>query len=121
MNPRHALGLAAEDAAATWLEREGWSLLARRLRTAGGGEVDLVMRDPGGILVAIEVRARRTERAGRADGSVDARRIGRIRRTLVAHAAASRTRHGGLRVDLVTLEPDDVRGRWRMRRLPGVG
>lgn len=119
-DPRHALGLAAETAVGAWLEACGWRILDRRLRSAGGGEVDLVAIDPDEMLVAVEVRARRSARTGAAAVSVDARRVGRLRRTLVARAAASGASHAGLRVDLVTVEPQGV-GAWRLERLPGVG
>jgi putative endonuclease len=121
-DPRHALGLAAEGLVGDWLTGRGWRIVGRRLRSAAGGEVDLVARDPTGVLVAIEVRARRSARAGAAATSVDARRLGRLRRTLAAVAAGDQERHAGLRVDLVTVEP--VPGqprRWRLRRLPGIG
>ena len=121
-DPRHALGLAAEDATAAWLAAKGWQLLARRRRESGGGEVDLIAIDPGGVLVALEVRARRSRRAGAAAASVDAQRVARLRRTLASVGASFRRRHHGLRVDLVTAEPvADQAGRWRLLRIPGIG
>jgi putative endonuclease len=119
-DPRHALGSAAETAVGEWLEACGWRVVGRRVRSAAGGEVDLVAVDPADVLVAVEVRARRSARAGRAGLSVDARRVGRLRRTLVATAVASGIEHFGLRVDLVTVEPDFA-GSWRVARLPGIG
>ena len=92
------------------------------MRSPAGGEVDLVARDPTGVLVAIEVRVRRSARAGAAATSVDARRLGRLRRTLAAIAAADQQRHVGLRVDLVTVEPTAGQPRrWRLRQLSGIG
>ena len=121
-DPRHALGHAAEGAVARWLADAGWTILARRVRAGGGGEVDIIGLDPAGQLVAVEVRARRTDRTGAAAATVDRRRIGRLTSTLVAYAAAARVRHGGLRVDLVTVEPMPAgRDRWRLRRTPGIG
>ena len=121
-DPRHVLGLAAENAAARWLDACGWRVLARRCRSPGGGEVDLVALDPDGTLVAVEVRARRTSRAGAAGQSVDGRRVARLRRTLATIGAASGTAHRALRVDLITAEPvDGGSGAWRLLRIPGVG
>jgi putative endonuclease len=123
-DPRHDLGLRAERAAADWLERSGWRILARRRRSAGGGEVDIIALDPGAVLVAVEVRARRSRRAGMASASVDRRRVGRLERTLAAFAAEEGVRHAGLRVDLVSLEPAP-RGcgprRWLVRRTVDLG
>jgi putative endonuclease len=105
-DPRHALGLAVEAAVAAWLERAGWTLVARRARSAAGGEVDIVAVDRDAFLVAVEVRGRRTARTGAAATTVDRRRVKRLRRTLASLAASTRTPHRGLRVDLVTAEPN---------------
>lgn len=118
-DPRHDLGRRAEDAVATWLAATGWTVLARRCRSREGGEVDLVALDPDGILVAVEVRARRSTRTGSAATSVDPRRVLRLERTLLSFARSRATTHVGLRVDLVTVEPEA--GRWRLRRLPAIG
>ena len=120
-DPRHLLGLAAEDAVAAWLTAAGWRVIRRRARSAGGGEVDLVALDPGETLVAIEVRARRTGRSGPAATTVDARRVRRLGRTLAAVAAECGEPHRGLRVDLVSVEPSGDPGRWWLTRLPGIG
>ena len=50
----------------------GWHVLARRWRVPEG-ELDLVALDPAGTLVAVEVRARRTARAGAAAETVEPR------------------------------------------------
>jgi putative endonuclease len=49
-------GRSAEEAARSALEREGWIILARRLRT-GAGEIDMVA-EKDGLLAVIEVKAR---------------------------------------------------------------
>lgn len=121
-DPRHALGHAAEEAVARWLTEAGWTILARRVRAGGGGEVDLIGLDPARTLVAVEVRARRSERAGAPAATIDRRRIRRLTSTLVAVAATAMVRHRGLRVDLVAVEPAPGDGdRWRLRRTPGIG
>jgi putative endonuclease len=51
-----ARGLAAEAAAAEALERAGWAVRARRLRTEAG-EIDL-LAEKDGLLAVIEVKAR---------------------------------------------------------------
>jgi putative endonuclease len=118
-DPRHDLGLRAEEAVAVWLSRAGWRVLARRHRSPAGGEVDLVAIDPAGCLVAVEVRARRSPRTGPAAASVDRRRVQRLERTLVEFARSKAPAHIGLRVDLVTVEPGG--GTWRLRRVPAIG
>ncbi len=54
----HRSGMAAEAIAAAALERDGWTILARRLRTPAG-EIDLVA-DREGLLAIIEVKQRPT-------------------------------------------------------------
>ncbi|RQO51630.1 YraN family protein [Variovorax sp. KBW07] len=69
-------GDAAEDAALDHLSHAGLVLVARNYRTPGrgGGEIDLIMRDPrgpdGGTLVFVEVRQRSTGTHGGAGGSI---------------------------------------------------
>lgn len=51
-------GVMAEDAACQALEADGWTVLARRLRTAAG-EIDVVA-ERAGLLAFVEVKARPT-------------------------------------------------------------
>ncbi len=73
-------GDAAEDAALRHLEAQGLRLLQRNYRTPGrgGGEIDLVMREPGGTLVFVEVRQRASRAWGGAAASVGAEKQRRI-------------------------------------------
>ncbi len=52
----YALGLQSEQAARRALERDGWTVLASRVRTAAG-EIDLIA-DKDGLLAFVEVKAR---------------------------------------------------------------
>ena len=65
-------GDAAEDRALAHLQSHGLRLVARNYRTPGrgGGEIDLVMREPDGTLVFVEVRKRASGAYGGAAGSV---------------------------------------------------
>lgn len=65
-------GSAAEDRALAHLLDRGLSLLARNYRTPGrgGGEIDLIMREPGGTVVFVEVRQRASRGFGGAAASV---------------------------------------------------
>ena len=120
-DPRHLLGEAAEAAVARWLTDAGWQVVERRARSPVGGEVDIVAVDPRSVLVAIEVRARRTARTGAAVTTVDAKRVIRLRGTLATIGASGRHDHLGLRVDLVTVEPARSPPGWRLVRVPGIG
>jgi putative endonuclease len=73
-------GDAAEDRALEHLLGSGLKLLARNYRTPGrgGGEIDLVMREPGGTLVFVEVRQRASRSFGGAAASVSPMKQRRI-------------------------------------------
>jgi putative endonuclease len=75
-----ALGDAAEDRALAHLQRQGLRLLQRNFRSPGrgGGEVDLIMREPDGTLVFVEVRRRASQRQGGAAASVTVHKQRRI-------------------------------------------
>lgn len=77
-------GDAAEDRALRHLQQAGLRLLARNYRTPGrgGGEIDLVMREPGGTVVFVEVR----KRASRAFGGAAAS-IGHVKQRRIVFAA----------------------------------
>ena len=118
-NPRHALGERAEVAAAAWLETRGWTILARRWRCPDG-ELDIVARDPDRVLVGVEVKVRRTGRAGDPLESVDRERLRRLRAALGRfRSEAPRSAGVELRVDLVALRPDGL-GNWRLSHHRGI-
>ena len=96
-----AAGRRGETYAAAWLERRGWEVLARRVKTKAG-EVDLVARRPG-LVAFIEVKVRKTE--AELDHAIDEHRLSRV-------AAAAEllmpdyARDGDdIRVDVILLAP----------------
>jgi putative endonuclease len=118
-DPRHALGERAEAAVAAWLATRGWTLLARRWRCPEG-ELDLVAWDPERVLVAVEVKLRRTSRAGSALESIDRRRLVRLRAALGRFAATARVSiPNGLRVDLAALRARED-GAWLLSHHRGI-
>lgn len=118
-DPRHQRGLAAEQAVADWLAAHRWQVLARRYRS-DAGEIDLVALDPDGWLVGVEVRLRRSGRAGAAAETVNARHVRRVEASLATFARGTQLDHAGLRIDLVTVEPGTERETWRLTRIPAV-
>ena len=73
-------GDAAEDMALAHLQRHGLALVRRNFKTPGrgGGEVDLIMREPNGTLVFVEVRQRASNRQGGAGASITTAKQRRI-------------------------------------------
>ena len=74
------LGDQAEQAALDALLRLGLRLLARNYKTPGrgGGEIDLIMQEPNGTVVFVEVRLRRSEQYGGALASVGSQKQRRL-------------------------------------------
>ena len=75
-----ARGDAAEDAALALLQDKGLRLLVRNYRMPGRGaaEIDLIMQEPGGTVVFVEVRQRSRASHGGAGASIGAAKRGRI-------------------------------------------
>jgi putative endonuclease len=74
---KQLIGRAAENIAASYLRAQGLEILQRNyLRRLG--ELDIVARDPCGVLVIAEVRCRASERFGGAAASVDFRKQQRL-------------------------------------------
>lgn len=85
--PHLALGRAAEAAAARFLERRGYRILATNFR-ARGGELDIVADDEGSLAI-IEVRYRSSDRFGGAAASITLLKRSRIVRAARVFLAAN--------------------------------
>jgi putative endonuclease len=106
----HARGVTAEDRACSALDADGWTVLARRLRTAAG-EID-ILAERDGVLAIIEVKGRRSLAAAAAALS------DRQRARLLAAADLVLAEHpdwgaNGIRFDLLLV---DAAGRVRRIR-----
>ena len=102
-------GNAAEDAALAHLLAAGLTLVERNYRTPGrgGGEIDLVMREAGGTLVFVEVRAR----AGTTHGGAAASVSGVKQRRIVLAARHYLMRHRSppaCRFDVVAIDGNHI-------------
>jgi putative endonuclease len=102
-------GDAAEDLALAFLQAQGLQLLMRNYRTPGrgGGEIDLIVRDPAGTLVFVEVRSRANARHGGALASISVHKQRRI--VWAARFYLQRLRHWPpCRFDVVVVESDQL-------------
>ena len=115
-DPRRAVGRAGEDRAAQHLEDLGYRVLARNVR-AGGVEIDLVV-SRGGVVVFVEVKARRGRRHGAAEEAVDGRKRARLVRGAAAWLAGQPRRYRRARFDVVACELEG--GAWHVRHWPGA-
>ena len=103
------VGDAAESLALAHLQRAGLALVERNYRTPGrgGGEIDLIMREPDGTTVFVEVRKRAKATHGGAAASVSFTKQRRI--VFAARFYLMRLRTPPpCRFDVVVVEPDGV-------------
>ena len=116
--PTRPLGQLGEDVAARFLERRGYRILARNLRSRLG-EIDLVARD-GGTLVFVEVKARRGGAGEPPQVAVDARKRSRLARLALEYLAREWLRDLACRFDVVAVTLDAAGGPPRVEHFPGA-
>jgi putative endonuclease len=92
-DPRHRFGRTAESEAEAYLRRKGYRILQRNARSSVG-ELDLVA-EKAGVLVFIEVKARRTDAMGGAVHAVDARKQAKLIRLASQYLAQHRPAQRG--------------------------
>ncbi len=100
-------GAMYERLAQDFLEREGLQCIDRNVRLCGA-ELDRVMWDPRGVVVFVEVRARRSARFGGAAASIDWKKRVRIRRAASAWLWRWRGALPRCRFDVVAIEGGEV-------------
>jgi putative endonuclease len=98
---RVQLGKWGEDSACRALARQGYAILERRHRTRFG-EIDIIANDRG-VLVFIEVKARRTSTHGTAADALTGHKQRRLLRLALMYLASRRLAHVPCRFDVVTV------------------
>jgi putative endonuclease len=118
---RRSLGTEGEERAAAFLERRGFRIVGRRVRS-GGVELDLVATRRG-LVVFAEVKTRRSRRFGPPEEALQARQCERIvrgaRAWLSEHPQPGRRATRRVRFDLIACQVDESR-RWRIDHLEGA-
>jgi putative endonuclease len=104
---RRGLGFQAESLAAEYLQKLGYTILARNWRRPEG-ELDLVV-GLDGLCVFVEVRSRTGDERGHPLETIDARKRGRVRRAAMMYIDAERPSATAFRFDAigVTFSPID--------------
>lgn len=100
---RTEMARRGEDAAAAYLERAGMTVIERNWRCASG-EADVIALD-GDEIVIVEVKTRRSARAGTPEEAVSASkqaRLARIARHYTAHAGLDTC---AIRFDVIAIQP----------------
>ena len=77
------IGRLGETAVCRQLEQQGYSIVRRNF-CVRGGEIDIIAR-AGGYLVFVEVKDRKTKRAGYALEAIDSRKAGQVRRVAAVY------------------------------------
>ena len=114
---RRTLATAGEQLAAEHLTRAGYRIAARNVR-ADGVEIDLVATR-GGLVVFVEVKARRGRGYGAPEEAVDARKRARLVRGARAWLHTNGPRQARARFDVICVEPGP-NGALVVRHLPGA-
>ncbi len=96
---KQALGREGEARAAAYLARHGYRVLERNAR-AGGVEIDLVV-SRGPRIVFVEVKTRRSQRAGAAHEAADLSKQTRLRRGAAAWLRERGRRAPAIRFDVI--------------------
>lgn len=103
LDPRRLFGQEGEAEAERYLRRKGYRIVAKNLRSSLG-ELDLVAEDSG-VLVFIEVKARRTAEFGGAIHAVDRHKRQKLVRLAAQFLAQRHWMDRVCRFDVVLLEP----------------
>lgn len=99
-------GEEGETRAATYLQAQGLELLERNYRCRAG-ELDLVMRDPRGVVVFVEVRVRCNANYGGPLASITPRKQRRLARAAARWLQARHLTHRAIcRFDVVAFSAD---------------
>lgn len=106
-DPRHALGIEGEEAAARHLESMGLRVLERRWRCRAG-EIDLVAED-GDVLVFVEVKARGGEGFGSPAESVTPAKRRRLATLATWFLAERKSHERRCRFDVVEVLGPEIR------------
>jgi putative endonuclease len=118
MRAKDVLGRSGEQAAAEYLETEGFRLLARNWRCADG-EIDIVAVDRQ-TLVVCEVKTRSGNRYGTPLESVSRLKRNRLRRLAVRWLAAHGVRFEQVRIDVLGVAREPAGG-FTIEHVRGVG
>lgn len=99
---RAAVGRRGEEAAAAYLRENGYTIVTRNFRAAGG-EIDIIARVED-ILCFVEVKTRASAAFGAPEEFVDRHKQAGMVRAAKIYAARPACRHLRLRFDILALQ-----------------
>lgn len=113
MHDRRHTGGVGEDAAVEYLKKKGYRIIARNFRF-GRGEIDIVAED-GGVLVFVEVKARRSDIYGEPEDAVTPGKRKQIRRVAEGYMFEHDIDDRECRCDVIAVE--FVKGQLEIRHI----
>jgi putative endonuclease len=115
---RADLGRWGERLAERYLRQQGWRRVERNY-TCRSGEIDLIMTDPEGALVFIEVKTRQDERFQPVETAITPRKKTRMRRAARFFLSSYDTTDLPCRFDVIAIVASDT-GNPEIRHYPGA-
>jgi putative endonuclease len=115
---RRSTGIRGEDEAARFLQRCGYAILDRNVRTRAG-EIDLVARE-GKTVVFVEVKTGRDLAGDPPQAAVNTRKQNRLGRLAHGYLKAKKLREVPCRFDVVSVIVNDEGGVKAIRHFPNA-
>lgn len=117
---RKELGSRGEEEAAKFLSGMGWQVLERNYRCRIG-ELDIIAKAPGGVLVFVEVRSRSGVSHGLPEESVDYRKQNKLRMLAQQYLLARpKLANGSCRFDVVAVYFEEDGKKKSIRHIPNA-
>jgi len=116
---KQALGSWAESLAEDFLRRKGYQLIARHF-TSRWGELDLVVQD-GEMIVAVEVRLRRSDKFGSAAESIGVKKLTALRLATEDFLVQREWTDRPVRIDVVAIDETAGEHQAKITHLENVG
>jgi putative endonuclease len=102
---RQKLGRWGEQQAGQYLTERGYAIIASNVRTPYG-ELDLIARQPDGVIVFVEVKTSQSSTFGHPEVSVTARKSAHIQASAQAYLQSQPDLPGDYRVDVIAIQVD---------------
>lgn len=99
---KQVIGQLGEKAAASFLQRKGYEIIARNWRCRSG-EIDLVAQ-LNDVLIIVEVRTRRSTRHGTAVESIDRHKQNKLRSLALIYQQLERKQQRTVRFDVIAIQ-----------------
>ena len=102
LNNRQIFGRKSESLAVKHLKRKGYKILEQNFRTKMG-EIDIIAKDKG-VIVFVEVKARRSDRFGDPKWAVTFKKQKKISMAALQYLKATEQSNASARFDVVSID-----------------